>query len=43
MQVQDGGDVDPEGSGVPDHKRRADAGRKPEAEPGLLRHHVDGA
>ena len=42
-QVPDVGAVDPEGGGVPDHQRRADAGREPAAEPGVLRHHVDGA
>jgi hypothetical protein len=43
VQVPDAGAVDPEGGGVPDHQRRADAGREPAAEPGVLRHHVDGA
>jgi hypothetical protein len=42
-QVPDAGAVDPQGGGVPDHQRRADAGREPAAEPGVLRHHVDGA
>ncbi|KAF8378854.1 hypothetical protein HHK36_030203 [Tetracentron sinense] len=41
--VQDAGDFDSEGGGVPDHQRRADVGWEPEAEPGVLRDHVDGA
>jgi hypothetical protein len=41
--VPHAGTVDPQGCGVPDHQRRADAGWQPAAEPGVLRHHVDGA
>ncbi|RRT72349.1 hypothetical protein B296_00005431 [Ensete ventricosum] len=42
-QVQDAGAVDTEGGGVPDHKRRADAGREPAVEPGVVRDDMDGA
>lgn len=43
MQVQDGGAIGSEGSGVPNHKRRANARRESEAEPGVVRDDVDGA
>lgn len=43
MQVHDAGELDTEGGGVPDHKRRADARRESKIELGFLRHNVDGA
>lgn len=43
MQVQNGGELDPQGGGVPDHKRRAHARRESTAEPGVVRDHLDGA
>lgn len=43
MQVHDAGELDTEGGGVPDHKRRADARRESKIELGFLRHNMDGA
>lgn len=42
-EVEDAGGVDAEGGGVSGDPRRAHAGRHSSPQPGLLRHHVDGA
>ncbi|KAJ6816557.1 glutamate decarboxylase [Iris pallida] len=42
-QIPVAGEVDTEGGCVPGDKRRADARRQPQAQPGVVRHHLDGA
>lgn len=43
FQIQNAWELDPEGGGIPDHQRRAHVGWESEAEPGIVRDHLDGA